>query len=263
VPFCILIFLRPSLSEKSPVRELLSHNFVKRAKSDFGPDVIMYYRRRQYRSRRKYRYRRGRKTTSGTARAAYAVAKRTQAITRPESKYVDSDSTNNFDNTAGVFTLLNGMIQSTGASGRIGKVIGINGLWASIRFEMAAGAFNSSARFIVFLDKQPNGAAVSQTTLLATPAVVTYSDMPFNIDNRKRFKIICDKRFRMSAGDSTIVFVRKFFKLSIKTIYNAGNTGTVTDINTNALYWAIFTDQTAGANAPGYSISTRMRYFDA
>lgn len=120
-------------------------------------------------------------------------------------------------------------------------------------------------RLIVFFDRYNNGtspgaADVFQTTsdIVGGGIALQAIDCMMNLNNRKRFKIIMDKSYRlgttgwsagtgsgvatdyMSTSDSCEIIVNKFIKLKgLETIYG-GNTNAVGSINQGALFvWCV------------------------
>lgn len=193
-----------------------------------------------------------------------------------EKKVIDNAVATYQINTGGSFTLLNGCIQGSDYSNRIGRKI----LNASIYIrgivhpEVPAGAATSLtqlARMIVFVDMQPNGAAPAVTDLLNS----ANSSSQLNLNNRDRFKILRDETYSLgattwaagpalvAAQSPTVADVNVFKKLSVETIFNAGNAGTIADMNSGAIYMFWIGNQPAGAGTDGSAIvSTRIRFLD-
>lgn len=181
--------------------------------------------------------------------------------------------------------LLNGSIQGTTLYQRIGQKIVMNKLFMRLLISSTcAGAQNNNAgmtRAMIVYDAQANGTAFSGTTLanavLKTSAFVT---SPQNLDNRERFRVLLDKTYYSgvqvfgATGIEGVTSDRlenncKKWKGSLKldTMYNAGNAGTIGDIQSGALYLLVGTSVTnsVAANtitqcASGYC---RVRFYDA
>lgn len=136
----------------------------------------------------------------------------------------------------------------------------------------------NTCRYIIFRDKQSNGAAPTFTQLLDNSTITNLTQAPYNMDNKKRFKIIADRRFSMNPSlvtgftpatgattstlsiDNVHTFRRK---LSFSTNYGLSNAGTIADISTNSVYILLLSDaSTAGGNGPPVNGGIRMLYKD-
>lgn len=179
-----------------------------------------------------------------------------------EKKVIDTSVNTYQVNTTGSFTLLNGCVQGSDYDDRIGRKIVmrsvfIRGMVASeqsinMATVGAGGSTSQCARMIVFLDNQPNGAAPAVTDLLNSAS--PFSQL--NLNNRDRFRVLADETFAFgpmkifgtTAGfaDNQSELVERFIRLRHETIYNAGNAGTIGDINSGALYMFWIGDQIAG-----------------
>lgn len=182
-------------------------------------------------------------------------------------------------NTTGSFTLLHVPQLGTDYTQRVGRKTLIKSLY--IRGRVAtetsislAAVTNGSqmARMIVFLDLQPNGAAPAVTDLLNTAA----PESMLNLNNRDRFKIIKDKQWvfdpyvnvttatQSQYGAPRQTYPLKVFKkCNYEVIFNAVNGGTISDINSGALYMFFIGSSPAGANTDVNAIvGTRIRFTD-
>lgn len=197
-----------------------------------------------------------------------------------EKKTIDGTGTIQV-NTTGSFTLLNGCIQGTDYTQRIGRKLVNNSLY--IRGYTVTEATNASSpvvvsvgaqmvRMIIFADMQPNGMVPVVGDLLnqATP------QSQLNLTNRDRFKIYCDKQwcfdpFMLSAtagasyasGSRQIYPIKKYKKLNMETVFNSGNAGTIGDIASGALYMFWIGNLGAGSGIDANAVvSTRVRFLD-
>lgn len=195
-----------------------------------------------------------------------------------EKKVIDVAAGTIQINTTGSFNLLNGCVQGSDYSNRIGRKIVMRSLYIrGFAFpEPSATAANSpsqQARMIIFLDSQPNGAAPAVTDLLnsATPA------SQLNLNNRDRFRVLRDQTFvfgpqvyAVSAtaaptvtGTPSVADVNCYVKMGHETIFNAGNAGTIGDINSGALYMFWIGSVTAGTGQDANAfVSSRVRFLD-
>lgn len=134
-------------------------------------------------------------------------------------------------------------------------------------------------RYMLVLDRQPNGALatfagspLAGTIAILNNAVITQQSVaPIQYENIKRFRILKDKTIswnpQMSLQDANpataVVPFEKtisgYRKLGINTKYG-DDTGTITDINTNALYLITYCDSVNALITLG---GTRIYYRDA
>lgn len=195
-----------------------------------------------------------------------------------EKKVIDIANAVYQVNTTGSFTLLNGCVQGTDYTNRIGRKIVVKSVYirGAVYVEPAvtpavATAPAQQARMILFLDLQPNGAAPAATDLLT--AANPYSML--NLNNRDRFRILRDEVFvfdpyfnvttatqAQAAVTNTYKEVNCYKKLNLESIYNAGNAGTIGDIQSGALYMFWIGSVPAGAADSNANVSTRVRFLD-
>lgn len=162
---------------------------------------------------------------------------------------------------AGVYTLMNGMPVGDGEGTREGNTTTV---WNSqhrihVRPDATLKVTTASDfvyRLMLFIDHQPNGVSPPATSeLLDNNGSNTNNyHAPFNWLNRRRFTILYDKNYvfqlypntRQAIANTTfdiqsraIKILRRFPK-GLKTQYNNGNAGLVTDIVKNTFYMAEF-----------------------
>lgn len=180
--------------------------------------------------------------------------------------------------TTGSINLLNGCIQGTDYTQRIGRKIVLKSLYIRgwIQTTLADDPIlqyaPQIARMMVVVDNQPNGTVFNITDLLVTASPAAQ----LNLNNRDRFSVLSDKEFvfdpvivNTSAADKyaglnrTIHPIKKYKKLNMETIFNAGNAGTIGDMNSGAIYMVWIGNTAAGGEAPmDARISTRIRFVD-
>lgn len=194
-----------------------------------------------------------------------------------ESKVIDIAVGTIQVNTTSSISLLNGCIQGTDYTQRIGRKIVLQSVYVRGRVQIegpASGVQNASqlVRMILVIDTQPNGTVFAITDLLNTAA----PESQLNLNNRDRFSIICDKEWvfdpyivsttatqSLGIGGRTIQALKKYKKLNMETIFNSGNAGTVADMTSGALYMVWIGSNAASANADSNAIvSTRVRFKD-
>lgn len=158
---------------------------------------------------------------------------------------------------------------------RIGRKITIKSVYIRGRVGIQSGfgistadSPSQQARFLIFADLQPNGAAPAVTDLLvsADPA------SQLNLNNRDRFVILSDKEYAFDPYSKTaaaggqnghsIANVKVYKKLNMEVIFNAVNGGSIADIQSGALYMLWLGSEASGAQDINAILSTRVRYTD-
>lgn len=232
------------------------------------------------RAARKAPYSRYRKRANmGTVRATRGFAGN-YGRRKDEAKVSDTSFGSVQVNTTGVFTLLHNPTLGTDYTNRIGrktltKQIYIRGrVVTEASTQTAATAVlttSQQARCILFVDKQPNGAAPAVTDLLVTAD----PGSQLNLNNRDRFKIKADRTYEfdpysyttasgVASMSNQIKKVKIFKKSKLETIWNATNGGTIADINSGALYLFWIGSNAAGTNTDANAqISARVRFWDS
>lgn len=225
-----------------------------------------------------------RKAPSSAYRKRYRVQKAAglvPASTKELKAYDIAVGTINVS-TTGSFTVLHLPQAGADINQRVGRKTLIKKFYIRGRCQTEASSQSAAttintvalqARCIVFVDKQPNGAAPAVADLLvsADPASM------LNINNRDRFSVLKDETFEFDpyAANSTtgasqcnqikpIKIFRKFPRgMGIETVFNATNGGTIADINSGALYMFWLGSSAAGTNTDvNITLSTRVRYAD-
>lgn len=197
-----------------------------------------------------------------------------------EKKFIDTVITAGRCDTTGDFYLLNGLQTGTQFNQRIGRKVVLMSwqmrgkICSDQALEFSNGnTVAQNARIIIFIDNQPNNTVPALTDVLT----VASSNAFINPDYRDRFKVLADKLFPIGPcviasgapyyGGDQVFIVSDFQKMKVETIYNAGNAGTIGDINTGALYALFVGDQArpGGGVKIGTTIATvnlRIRFAD-
>ena len=161
-------------------------------------------------------------------------------------------------------TELNCVPQGATSYNRIGTKIVIK----SIKFDttfILTGAAPSSAtvRWMLVYDRQPNGAFPAFSSLLSSnistvPSLYT----GVNMSNRSRFLVLRDQVVVLDNTQRQIYHASAYVRTTLETQFS-GNTATIGDITTGAIYLVAFVN---GADANNYVAmnltSARLRYID-
>lgn len=210
------------------------------------------------------------------ARAAMMASKRSDAgtfwgsrqrVRASELNTVDVDEATYVADTTGSVTLLNGVAQGDDFTNRTGRKMTMKSLYIrGLVKNVDSVSGPNLARMIIVYDNQTNGAAPVITDILKAAS----STSQINLNNRDRFRILCDQQYAIGAIDNTatqayaagpIVFDFKLYKkLNLETIFG-GTTAAVASINTGSLYMITIGDQAAGAGSL-FKLTTRIRFLD-
>lgn len=199
----------------------------------------------------------------------------------PERKFIDGNGALTITGTqvgaaspgaAGAYsiTVLNALTQGTDATNRLGRKILMKSI--QLRLELTdqlaatglqpAGILPGEYRIVVVFDTQTNGAAPAAADIFqSTPAAGLIT--PLNLNNRERFKVVWDKVRHVDQSGPATAHVKLYKKCNYPVVFNAGNAGTVGDIQTGGLFICIATTLSATA-APGLQVNlyTRVRFTD-
>lgn len=174
------------------------------------------------------------------------------------------------------YILINGYPQSStsaqGKTTRIGNEVTVRAIQVKATIdrnrlvEASPVPTDQYIRCVIFLDKQPNGAVPNIADLYQNPnrsptAENEYITAWRNTDGSKRFQVFYDKVYRVTA-DNPQHFVNFYRKVNIKCEFNNLTTGTISNINTNAIYVIFFTNEPAANKKARILYYTRSRFTD-
>lgn len=208
------------------------------------------------------KYYKSAKSRADTARASVFAARRPmRSVAKAEVKNIDTvPATGTFATATGTLTFLNGTTQGAAATNRLGRQFKMVSLLVRGTIQMAPTTTGSSGfRLIVFYDKQVNGAAPTAAQLLATDSI----DGLMNLDNSRRFKILCDEQRDCigTAGPQALSF-NIYRKMNLQTECNTGSTGNVGDIQTGSVYALTYSNANTGVAAATSNLRARIRFVD-
>jgi hypothetical protein len=170
---------------------------------------------------------------------------------------------NQVADSTGAVVLLNGMSQGTTASTRVGRQVVIRDVEYSLAFYATpTTGIDQIDRFLLVFDRQSNGSAPTITDILE-------SNSPFallNKDTSSRFVVIVDnvKSVNASAEPESNVLTGHVTRRVNKLVqFNAGNAGTIADINTGGMFLVSLGNLAAGATAGSIIGRVRVAYTDA
>lgn len=159
--------------------------------------------------------------------------------------------------------LCNGLARGDDYTQRNGRSVKWTSIFHRATFQSnALGTIPHAVRFILFWYKDPSGVAPTPLQMFgtATPGI----NQMMNLNVRKDFNIIADKTFTLNPinGGASFRYFNKYYKTGMHTIFNAGSTGLVSDIESNALYYFVWSDTAVVNEQPYFQIHVRSRYVD-
>lgn len=153
------------------------------------------------------------------------------------------------------YSLINGIDQGAAQGQRTGTRIKSKYIdWYVSATQAGTGTTPQSIRIVMFIDRQPNGAAPTTAQLIVNTTAGQQFISPFNINGKERYKVLLDRIYYLERmGGATDTRVQKSYKGRINlrkymSIYNGSGT-TVASINTGAIYFGYVGDVASGANA--------------
>lgn len=164
-------------------------------------------------------------------------------------------------NTTGAIALLNGCVAGADIGNRIGRQMELRSIQLQcINSVTASTGVDQVHRVLLVYDRQSNGGAPAFNDVLNGATIVDFR----NLANRKRFKILMDKKIQLSASsESGSREVWQYYrKLRHPVQYNGGSAGTIADIQTGSLYIMMIGQEAPGATAGDMKYVTRVRFTD-
>lgn len=206
--------------------------------------------------------------TRGYYGAKSRLARQLQGIF--EKKVIETAPAGYACDTTGTVTLLNGCAQGSDFTMRIGRkftnvAVQLEGIIQPVdnNTQLTGG----KARVLLLYDSQPNGTLPAITDIFVTSSSLSF----MNLNNRDRFKVICDENVSLGgisdtatqavAGSPTVYNVSVFKKINYETVCD-GTTDDIADINSGSLLLV-----TIGSSAAGtcftFTGAARVRFYDA
>lgn len=218
----------------------------------------MPYRRRTYRKRS---YRRSYPRTgygladyAKMAKQAYNGVKYLKSLVNVEKHPLDINTSINPD-TTGLMTLLNATVQGDAEANRAGNSILLRSVNINMKFTMNTSATNTTIRYILFFDKEANGATPTGANILQNVSPIGNYDH----NQASRFEVLYDNRLTLSVNGTSEVVKRIYRRLQRHTHYD-GVAGTAADIVDYGLWLYMVSDE--GTNTPTVQIRSQLLFID-
>lgn len=162
--------------------------------------------------------------------------------------------------TTSVLTLLNGCLQGTSATTRLGRRITMKSIYirGNLQLDTTTTGF-CPVRILVVYDKQANGAAPVATDILVTDTINAQN----NLSNSRRFVTLFDEVVPVigTAGPQA-AHVKLYKKLQHQVEFNSGNAGTIADIQTGSVYSVVFANNRTAVATILSGLVCRIRFTD-
>jgi len=210
------------------------------------------------------------KQSSDLRAAAVSMARGVNAATRGlqlaegEFKSVDAGATVDVD-TTGTLTLLNGIARGDEINERNGREVTMRSIeFHGDIYPTVTTGTACQGRVLIVYDRQANAAALTVAQVLN--AVSTTA--PRNLENRRRFKILMDRRLTLpnssaaAAGSEEHKQINYYRRLRHPITFNNGDAGTIADITTGSLYVITVGSNVKGVTGANLTFSSRVRYQD-
>lgn len=217
----------------------------------------MPYRKRPYKKTTRRKTTNRRKVYGAAGMQLYKDVKMLKNLINVEFKKHDVYNSVNVNNT-GSFVLLNGLSNGDDYNDRDGRQVRFKSIQVQTRTLLNPSSTNTVFRMILFIDKQANAGSPAVTELLDV-ATAARTDAFRNLDYRKRYVILKDKRFTVNS-DYPEKIVDFYKRLDMKTIFDDSSTGTINDISSNSLYLYFVSDEVT--NTPAILYNSRLRFID-
>lgn len=189
----------------------------------------------------------------------------TRAERTPEVKFIDTAWAVTHIDNVGEVQLLNGMVEGTTVSERIGQKVEATSVdvnWTVMNADLS-GSTNvvgvNTVRVSLVFDRQPNQTAATYANVYTPNTVVETPQGHRLINNTDRFEVLKTEMFTLDTADRLSMCGSWYIPMHHETRFAGSNNGDVTDITTGALYLMYSSDQTTAGNA-GPSLNAHARY---
>lgn len=178
-----------------------------------------------------------------------------------ERKFFDFQATATDLVAAGAVIHLTSIAEGADPNQRIGRSVRCKSLVLRTHTQLPDNldVLTQSVRYMILIDKQPNGALATNTDILQSTV------SPFNIlsvlqpANFKRFRVLRDFTVVMNRDSRNLVVTKHFIRLNLQPRWGSAGSS-IGDIATGALLLFIVTDNAVMTNSPQSSILTRLRW---
>lgn len=214
------------------------------------------YRRRQPTRRRRRRAPSRWSTYSRAGTQLWKDVNMLKGLVNTEFKTLDTTQSPTTLFTTGSLFLHSALTKGDNINERSGRMV----RWKSIQLagsvtRNSLSTIQNRVHLALVIDTQPNGSPPTYTEIYSTSTPDSFR----NLDGRKRFVILKTWDMVLDA-DRPERFFKCYKKLDMKTVYNSGDSGTISDIESNALFFVALSD--TAVSAPSLVYNARARFID-
>lgn len=198
------------------------------------------------------------KSYRSMAYTAYKGVRMLKGLVNVERKFADTQVVGNIVDT-GSITLLNPVSAGNDANQRSGN--SILGKYLTIRMTATCEptATTTYLRVIILMDLNGQGVAPTLASILQDITIGDGINSAKNIDNTDRFWILKDKVIPLDIADSRTAVRKWYIPLNTHLKYSGTN---ATDVDTNAIYAVMLSDQGTGTYEPYVNFYCRLAFYD-
>lgn len=185
-----------------------------------------------------------------------------QATLGPETKFIDAGFVNTAQTTTMSLVQMNIMAQGTTNTTRVGNKVQCRGIEVRGSVGLPTSPDNAvNVRVGLVVDFQANGVVptVGEIWNNLAPAPNVFAHR--NLNYIERFKVLKDELIGLSADGPGIQPFVWHIPADFVTKY-IGNAGTIADIETGALYFYSYSDETTAATNPLLAVTARFKFVD-
>ncbi len=142
---------------------------------------------------------------------------------------------------------------------RNGDSITLTSFQARFMLSTNTAGDNNIVRFLVVVDKQCNGVLFTAAELFDDATVDDILVSPYNLDNKHRFRVLCDQYVSINDAGSANHIWKVYKKMNMKIRYDA-SAGAITDITSNNVYLCFVGNNLVLGDIQG---QVRLRYLDS
>ena len=196
----------------------------------------------------------------GKANKALSIARKNRRmLLASETKYIFKAEDDEDCIVTGEVKALSNVVQGDDNITRDGKKIQVFEWSLDMNMTLGtANADNDLVRVIGVIDKQTNGATYGIAELLQTTSAGNILVSSIFINNKKRFRILFDRTYKLTSGGTEVAHLRYRKKLNLPIQYDANN-GNVADLVSNSFSFFI---ANANANVCTYTYESKISFKD-
>lgn len=229
----------------------------------------MPYKRKRY-GTKKYKKSYKRRKTANT-RTMYRIAKKVVRM-NTELKYVDYGLSGSQDYNGTILNVTALINQGDAENQRDGSKLRVKGMKVTVQFvgQQNSGVTQQVIRYVVVRGFAENNTAMTVGTVLTQVGTSSAPISAYSFSQSKKYKVIDNKRFTMSAGYSAIATptvpgfsTRKFYSKYYKFDHDVEYLSNTTNVMDGGIYIIGISDEATSANNPIMFYNVRLYFTDS